>query len=61
MDFRLHAAVNTQQSTKPKFDSDCAYVTDVQTPPCGPHPSREEISVDRLRSVGLSAVNLSTG
>src|SRR5260370_35461132 len=54
-------AVNTQQSTKPIFDSDCTYVTDVQTPPCGPHPSREEISVDRLRGVGLSPVKLIIG
>jgi hypothetical protein len=42
------------------FDGDCAYVADVQTPPCGLHPSREEIFVDRLRGVGPSAINYIT-
>src|SRR6266566_2110750 len=55
------SSVCTQQFTTPIFNGDCTYVTDVQTPPCGPHPSREEISVDRLRGVGLSAVKLISG
>src|ERR1039457_3118959 len=39
------------------FDGDCAYSTDVQTPPGWLHPPREENSVHRLRGVGLSPVN----
>src|SRR5271157_2670916 len=39
------------------FDGDRAYVTDVQASPCWLHPSREEISVDGLRGVGLPSVN----
>src|SRR2546430_16488750 len=42
---------------KPTFDRDGAYITDVQTSPCGLHPSREKFSVDRPRGIGLSPVN----
>ena len=36
---------------------DRAYITDVQTSPCGLYPSREKFSVDRPRGIGLSPVN----
>src|SRR5438874_10688053 len=42
---------------KPTFDGDGAYITDVQTPPCGLHPSREEFSVNCSRGMGLYPVN----
>jgi hypothetical protein len=42
------------------FDGDCAYGTDIQTSPCRLYPSREEISVDNPRIVGLSPVNPNT-
>ena len=42
------------------LDGDCAYSTDIQTPPCRLYPSREEISIDNPRGVGLSPVNPNT-